>query len=43
MNSQVLLLRFAENPEREVAALMRDIAAGVDGLAEGLSLCGERR
>ena len=37
LNSHVLLLRFAENPEREVAGLMRDLAASVDGLTEGLA------
>jgi hypothetical protein len=37
MSSQVLLLRFAVDPEREVAELMRDIAASVEGLSEGLS------
>jgi hypothetical protein len=37
LSSAILLLRFAENPEREVAALVRDLAASVDGLSEGLA------
>lgn len=37
LSSQVLLLRFAVDPEREVAELMRDIAASVEGLSAGLS------
>ncbi len=37
LGSAVLLLRFAENPEREVAGLVRDLAASVDGLSEGLA------
>ncbi len=37
MSSQMLLLRFADHPEREVSELIGDIAATVEGLTEGLS------
>ncbi|MFU8804921.1 MAG: hypothetical protein ACNA8W_13995 [Bradymonadaceae bacterium] len=36
MNSQILLFRFADKPENEMAELIGDISATVDGLSEGL-------
>jgi hypothetical protein len=36
MRSQVLLLRFANRPETELVDLIRDIAATVEGLTEGM-------
>ncbi|MFB6371749.1 MAG: hypothetical protein ABEN55_01220, partial [Bradymonadaceae bacterium] len=34
--TQMSLLRFADNPEREVSELIEDIAATVDGVSEGV-------
>lgn len=36
ITTQISLLRFADQPEREVSALIEDIAATVDGLSEGV-------
>lgn len=36
MRSQVLLLRFANRPETELVELVKEIAAAVEGLAEGM-------
>lgn len=36
MNSQILLLQFADRPEGEIAESIQDIAATIDGLSEGL-------
>ncbi|MFW5967710.1 MAG: hypothetical protein ACOCV2_09345 [Persicimonas sp.] len=36
ISSQLRLLRFADQPQREAAELVDDIAATVDGLSEGL-------
>ncbi len=36
MNSQILLLQFAEQPEDEIAQNIQDIASTIDGLTEGL-------
>lgn len=36
MRSQVLLLRFANRPETELIELVKEIAASVEGLAEGM-------
>jgi hypothetical protein len=36
LHSQVLLLRFADRPETELVELVKDIAATVEGLTEGI-------
>ena len=36
MNSQILLLQFAEHPEDEIAENIQEIASTIDGLSEGL-------
>ena len=38
MNSQILLLQFADQPEGEIAQNIQEIASTIDGLSEGLLL-----